>query len=172
MCQRVKLYGSFDLGSSSPSCGPDDDAIIDVARSFLAGACPALLDVLEKDGDGGGGDDARDRLLKVGRNLNATLREYDIPPHTPSPCDRACRRENLKLFSFSHPHFILVRFTNDLIVSLLFLTYSCRINYYTTARLRPSGHREDGKGGKRHDEYMVRRGDETYLRISRDERRR
>ena len=63
----ARRYSKFDLTSKSG----DNDPVIAAAKDFLASACPELLAVLEAHGDQ---DGARDRLVKIGRNLNATLR--------------------------------------------------------------------------------------------------
>lgn len=62
-----RRYSSFDLGCTSG----DNESIIEVAKNFLATACPELLDILK---DHEGDKSARDRLVKIGRSINATLR--------------------------------------------------------------------------------------------------
>ena len=63
-----RRFSSFNLSSESD----DNEAIIAVAKKFLTAACPELLTVLENHYDEGS---ARDRLIKIGRNINATLRK-------------------------------------------------------------------------------------------------
>ena len=62
----TRRYSSFDLVSSK-----DNDDVIAVAKSFLSTACPELLDVLDSHYDQIG---ACDRLVKIGRNVIATMR--------------------------------------------------------------------------------------------------
>eukprot|EP00571_Detonula_confervacea_P012771 CAMPEP_0172300094 /NCGR_PEP_ID=MMETSP1058-20130122/2273_1 /TAXON_ID=83371 /ORGANISM="Detonula confervacea, Strain CCMP 353" /LENGTH=629 /DNA_ID=CAMNT_0013009785 /DNA_START=6 /DNA_END=1895 /DNA_ORIENTATION=+ len=58
---------SFNLSSASS----DNEQIIAVAKKFLSTACPELLPVLENHYDQAS---AHDRLVKIGRNVIATLR--------------------------------------------------------------------------------------------------
>ena len=67
----ARRFSTFNLDSTSD----DNDAIIAVAKNFLAKACPELLAILEGHHDE---ISARDRLVKIGRNVNATLREFHI----------------------------------------------------------------------------------------------
>ncbi|KAL3776236.1 hypothetical protein HJC23_011733 [Cyclotella cryptica] len=60
-------YSTFDLNPTSE----DNDAIVNVAKNFLSSTCPELLEVLDSHYDS---KSARDRLVKIGRNVNATLR--------------------------------------------------------------------------------------------------
>mmetsp|Transcript_18676 Transcript_18676/g.37087 ORF Transcript_18676/g.37087 Transcript_18676/m.37087 type:complete len:640 (-) Transcript_18676:54-1973(-) len=62
-----KKFSSFDLTEKSD----DNDKIVEVAKSFLAKTCPNLLTVLASHPDK---KSSRDRLVKIGRNANATLR--------------------------------------------------------------------------------------------------
>ena len=68
----VRRYSSFNLLETR-----DNDHIIEVARKFLSTACPELLTIFDNHYDEGS---SRDRLVKIGRNINATLRysEEDI----------------------------------------------------------------------------------------------
>lgn len=63
----TRRYSSFDLQSTSA----DNEKIIAVAKNFLSTACPELLTILESHYDT---KSASDRLVKIGRNINATLR--------------------------------------------------------------------------------------------------
>mmetsp|Transcript_1325 Transcript_1325/g.2850 ORF Transcript_1325/g.2850 Transcript_1325/m.2850 type:complete len:655 (-) Transcript_1325:174-2138(-) len=63
----ARRYSTFDLGSTSG----DNEPIAEAARKFLSSACPELLAILENHYDEGS---ARDRLVKIGRSINATLR--------------------------------------------------------------------------------------------------
>ena len=63
-----RRYSSFNLDSTSD----DNQPIMEVARAFLVATCPELLTVLDGHHDQ---NSARDRLVKVGRCVNATLRE-------------------------------------------------------------------------------------------------
>eukprot|EP00581_Thalassiosira_minuscula_P012620 CAMPEP_0183732296 /NCGR_PEP_ID=MMETSP0737-20130205/38101_1 /TAXON_ID=385413 /ORGANISM="Thalassiosira miniscula, Strain CCMP1093" /LENGTH=654 /DNA_ID=CAMNT_0025965273 /DNA_START=28 /DNA_END=1992 /DNA_ORIENTATION=+ len=63
----VRRYSSFDLSSTSG----DNEPILAAAKKFLTTACPELLTILENHPDD---ISARDRLVKIGRNLNASLR--------------------------------------------------------------------------------------------------
>ena len=63
----VRRYSSFNLESVE-----HNEDIIQVAKKFLSTACPELLTILENHYDEGS---ARDRLVKIGRNINATLRK-------------------------------------------------------------------------------------------------
>lgn len=65
-----RRYSSFNLSSES-----DNEPIIEVAKNFLSTACPELLTILESHYDQ---KSARDRLVKIGRNINATLRESSV----------------------------------------------------------------------------------------------
>ncbi|KAL7531680.1 hypothetical protein ACHAXR_004172, partial [Thalassiosira sp. AJA248-18] len=62
-----RRYSHFDLTSASS----DNDPIIEAAKNFLSKECPELLTILENHYDQAS---ARDRLVKIGRNVNATLR--------------------------------------------------------------------------------------------------
>ena len=68
----VKRYSSFNLLESR-----DNDDLVEIAKKFLSTACPELLTILDNHYDEGS---SRDRLVKIGRNINATLRysEEDI----------------------------------------------------------------------------------------------
>lgn len=63
----ARRYSSFNLSSTSS----DNDLIIAVAKNFLSTTCPELLTILENHYDE---KSAHDRLVKIGRNVNATLR--------------------------------------------------------------------------------------------------
>ena len=62
-----RFSSTFNLNSTSS----DNDSITNVARSFLAKACPTLLAVLDTHADS---NSSKDRLVKIGRSVNATLR--------------------------------------------------------------------------------------------------
>lgn len=57
-------FSTFDL--SDRSC--DNGSIVAVATDFLAKFCPELLEILTRNDD-------RDRLVKIGRNVCASLQE-------------------------------------------------------------------------------------------------
>ena len=61
-----RRYSSFDLGSTT-----HNENVINVAKSFLSTSCPELLTILAEEPDQ---RSAQDRLIKIGRNINATLR--------------------------------------------------------------------------------------------------
>jgi hypothetical protein len=60
-------YSSLDLNPTSE----DNAQIISVAKNFLSSTCPHLLEVLDSHPDQ---SSSSDRLIKIGRNINATLR--------------------------------------------------------------------------------------------------
>jgi len=62
----TRRYSSFDLSTTT-----HNENVINVAKSFLSTSCPELLAVLESHPDH---KSAQDRLVKIGRNINATLR--------------------------------------------------------------------------------------------------
>lgn len=62
----TRRYSSFDLGGTI-----HNESVINVAKSFLSTSCPELLTILESHHDQ---KSAQDRLVKIGRNVNATLR--------------------------------------------------------------------------------------------------
>jgi predicted aldo/keto reductase-like oxidoreductase len=62
----TRRYSSFDL--STPT---HNENVINVAKAFLSTSCPELLTILESHPDQ---KSAQDRLIKIGRNINATLR--------------------------------------------------------------------------------------------------
>ena len=64
-----RRYSSFNLNSTSD----DNDPIVEVAKAFLVATCPDLLTILDAHYDQAS---ARDRFIKIGRSVNATLREY------------------------------------------------------------------------------------------------
>jgi hypothetical protein len=64
-----RRYSSFNLDATSD----DNDPIVDVARAFLAASYPDLLTTLDGHYDQ---NSARDRLIKIGRSVNASLREF------------------------------------------------------------------------------------------------
>lgn len=81
--EAPRRYSSFNLESTS-----DDNApIIEVAKTFLSTACPELLALLDAHYDQAS---SRDRLVKIGRNVNATLRElifsFSSCPHPTKNC--------------------------------------------------------------------------------------
>ena len=67
----ARRYSSFNLSSTSS----DNDLIIAVAKNFLSTTCPELLTILENHYDE---KRAHDRLVKIGRNVNATLRKFHV----------------------------------------------------------------------------------------------
>lgn len=62
----MRRFSTFDLGSTK-----DNDQIVSVAKTFLSSACPELLTALESHCDE---KSAHDRLVKIGRSVNATMR--------------------------------------------------------------------------------------------------
>lgn len=60
-------YTALDLNPTSE----DNEQIITVAKTFLSNTCPQLLEVLDSHPDR---KSSNDRLVKIGRNINATLR--------------------------------------------------------------------------------------------------
>ena len=69
--QLTRRYSSFDLNSTTHNVN-----VIKVAKSFLSTSCPELLSILESHYDQ---DSSNDRLIKIGRSVNATLRyNHDV----------------------------------------------------------------------------------------------
>jgi hypothetical protein len=73
-------YPSLDLSPTST----DNEPIISIAKNFLSSTCPKLLDVLNSHPDQ---TSSTDRLIKIGRNIHATLfygqhRQDDLSPDT------------------------------------------------------------------------------------------
>lgn len=64
-----RRYSSFNLDATSD----DNEPIVEVARAFLAATFPDLVSILDGHYDQ---NSARDRLIKIGRSLNASLREF------------------------------------------------------------------------------------------------
>ena len=62
----ARRYSSFNLSTTT-----HNENVINVAKSFLSTSCPELLTILESFPDQ---KSAQDRLIKIGRNINATLR--------------------------------------------------------------------------------------------------
>jgi len=65
--ETICKYSALDLNPASE----DNEQIIIVAKNFLSSTCPQLLKVLESHSDQ---KSSNDRLIKIGRNINATLR--------------------------------------------------------------------------------------------------
>eukprot|EP00985_Skeletonema_marinoi_P006190 scaffold2689_cov70-Skeletonema_marinoi.AAC.13 len=62
----ARRYSSFDLSTTT-----HNENVINVAKAFLSTSCLELLIILESHSDQ---KSAQDRLIKIGRNINATLR--------------------------------------------------------------------------------------------------
>lgn len=83
---------TFNLNSTSS----DNDSIINVARTFLSKACPVLLAVLDTHMDS---NSSKDRFVKIGRNVNATLRYGEEASRSTATNPQYPKQQMIKIWS-------------------------------------------------------------------------
>jgi hypothetical protein len=87
-----RFSSTFNLNSTSS----DNDSITNVARSFLAKACPTLLAVLDTHADS---NSSKDRLVKIGRSVNATLRYGEYASSSSTATNLQHQQQQMNIWS-------------------------------------------------------------------------